>query len=105
MIHKQNLGLGTLWGLIYHETQTTRDQQDMLGTVGEVRTKLISDILLWTPIHRHTSGCQPAKTSFIISVDIGWCQEELLGDIADRDWWWESQGKLLSACLDDDFSQ
>ena len=34
----------------------------MLDTTGEVRDKLISNILRWTPTHGHTSICQPAKT-------------------------------------------
>ena len=38
------------------------DEQDMLATVGRSKRKLISDVLLWTSTHEHTSVGRPAKT-------------------------------------------
>ena len=44
----------------------------------------------WTPTHRHTSGCQPAKTYIDqLYVDTGCCLQDLLSVIADMDWWRE----------------
>ena len=41
--------------------------KNMLGTA-EVRTEPFSDILQWTPTHRHTSVERPAEATFISSM-------------------------------------
>ena len=41
-----------------------QDEQNMLGTAGKV-DELISDVLLWTPTHGHTSVDQPGKTYIV----------------------------------------
>ena len=48
--------------------------------------KHISDILLWTPTHGHTSVGQPAKAPIHqLCADTGYYQEDLSRAMTDRD--------------------
>ena len=76
----------------------------MQDTAGGARGKLISDILLSTPSHRHASFGRPTRTYLHqLSVDTGYTLEDLPGAMDDRDrlidrvreiftvsvtWWW-----------------
>ena len=63
----------------------------MRDTAGEARMdKFISDILLWTPSHRHASVGQPTKTYLQQqSMDTGCSLEDLLEATDDREEWQE----------------
>ena len=68
----------------------------MLGTIGE----LISNVLLWTPTHGHTSVDRLAKTYIHqLYADTGCCLEDLLRAMADRDRW---QDRIKKNYHDDD---
>ena len=63
------------------------------------KNKLINDVLLWTPIHGHTSFGQPAKTYIHqLCVDTGYNLEHLPGVMGDGNRWWESQETLCHLC-------
>ena len=48
----------------------------------------VSDVLLWTPTHGHTSVGWPAKTWIHqLCMDPGCCLEGLPNAIANRNWW------------------
>ena len=82
-----------------------KEKQDMLGITGQSKYKVISDILLWTPTHGHTSVVQPAKTYIHqLCEDTWWHLKDSPRGIADRDGWQErvSRESMLSACIDDD---
>ena len=42
----------------------------MLATAVEVKAKFMSDVLLWTPTHGHTSIGRPTRLTYISSVQI-----------------------------------
>ena len=64
------------------------------------KEKHTTNILLWTPTHGHTSVSRPAK-SYIhwLCVDTGWCLENLLSMMTNRDGWQDSERNLFSACI------
>ena len=68
-----------LYGHIPPITQTIQLRRArQLGNAVEVRTKLINDILLWTPTHGHTSVGHLAKTYIRqLCMDTGCCLEDL----------------------------
>ena len=68
--------------------------QTMLGTVGESKNKLISDVLLWTCIHEHSTVCSTSKTYIDqLWADTGCQVEDLPRATTDRDGWqeWERE--------------
>ena len=72
------------------------------------KNKLISDILLWTPLHGHASVSQPTRTYLQqICTDTGCSQEDLLKVMNDerereRERERESRKSMLAAWYDDD---
>ena len=67
------------------------------------KDELISDVLLWTPIHGCASIGRPARTYLHwLCADTGCSLENLLGAMDDRDWWKEREsGKsMLTVRLD-----
>ena len=66
-----------------------------IGHYWRSKDKLISDVLLWTPSHRHASVGRLTKTYLQhLCTDTGFRLEDLLEAMDDRDEWWESQGNL-----------
>ena len=62
----------------------------MQDTAGEIRTKLLSDILLWTPSHGRAKEGQPVGTYIQkLCADTGYSLEDVLGAMDDRDGWRE----------------
>ena len=56
----------------------------------EVRKKIISDILLWTPSHGRSKVRRPARTYVQkLYTDAGCSLEDLRGQMDDRDRWRE----------------
>ena len=54
------------------------------------KDELISDILLWTSLHRRAEVGRPARNYIKqLCADIGCSQEDLPGTMDDRDGWWE----------------
>ena len=54
------------------------------------KDELISDILLWTPLHGRTKAEWPARTYVqLLCADTGCSLEDLPGAMDDRDGWWE----------------
>ena len=62
--------------------------------------ELMSDILLWTQLHRWAKAGRSART-YIQQVyfDTGYSLEDLPGAMDDRDWWWE---RIRDICAADD---
>ena len=52
----------TIWPLASHLKNHLSKRNNMLGTTREAKTKLISDILQWTPTHRCATVGQPTRT-------------------------------------------
>ena len=66
-------------------------------TLCESKDEHISNVLLWTPTHGHTSVGQSEKTyTHHISADTGCSLEDLPGVIDDRDGWWERFRELCA---------
>ena len=67
------------------------------------KNKYMSNILLWTPTHGHTSVGQLAITYIHqLCSNTGYSQEDFPGVMDTRDRWWEreSRNSMLSAWLD-----
>ena len=59
-------------------------------TAGEAGTKLIRDVLLWTPTHGRAKAGRPARTYIQqLCEDTGCCPEDLLEAMNDRVKWRE----------------
>ena len=72
----------------YHPSRkpSKLDEPDMLDAAGE----LITDVLLWTPLHRRAKVGRPARMNLQQPYADTRCSlEELLGEMDDRDDWWE----------------
>ena len=62
------------------------------GHYWQNKDKLISDVLLWTPTHGHTSIGRPAKTyKHQLCAGTGCSLEDLLGAMDNRDGWLERE--------------
>ena len=62
----------------------------MLSSVGESKNKLTSEVLLWTPIHGHTSVDWLTKIYIHqLFADTGNCSEDLPIAMNGREGWWE----------------
>ena len=60
------------------------------GHCGSSRDEIISDILLWTPSHGRTKAGRSARTYIQqLCANTGYCLEDLLGAMDDREWWHE----------------
>ena len=59
------------------------------GHCWKSKKELLSDILLWTPPHGHTSVGWPAKNLNKLSADIRCNLVDLPSVMDDRDWWQE----------------
>ena len=75
-----------------------------VGHCWRSKDKLISDILLWTPLNWHANVGRPARTYLQqLCVDTGYSLEDLTGVTDDRGKWRERESRksLLAAWLDD----
>ena len=66
------------------------EEPDTQDTAGEARTKLISDLLLWTPAYGQAKAERPARTYIQqLCEDTGWNPENLPKATNDREKWRE----------------
>ena len=79
------------------------DEPDMQGTAGEAGTRLISDVLLWTPIHGRAKAGRPARTYIQqLCEDTGCCPEDQPEVMNDKEKWRERVRDIRARHDDDD---
>ena len=81
-------------------SQTIEERQSRHdGHCGRSKEELISDVLIWTPTHRHTSVGQPARTYINQLCVESWCSlEDLLGVVYDKDGERERERERVREC-------
>ena len=79
-----------LYGHLSPITKTKIRWTRHVGHCWRCRDELISDVLLWTPLHGQAKTGQPAQTyKQQLCVDTGCSSEDLLEAMDDKEGWWE----------------
>ena len=88
---RQHLTRHQLYGLLPPITKTIQVRRTRhAGHCWRSRDELISDVLLWTPIHGRAKVGRPARTYIQqLCEDTGCCPEDLPGVMNDREKWRE----------------
>ena len=93
-----NPGSNTLQNSSYMATNISSHKWSKISkTYSRSKDELISNVLLWTPTHGHTSVGWPAKTYIHqLCTETGYHRDDMLKVMTNRDGWWE---RVKKKCL------